>query len=212
MKKLLSFIIIAVVILFGLFSCTQPVPDTIVNKYYTTTDGLNPIVVNQQVFPEINSVTKSISLSSPMKTYVAPNFAEIFNEGIMCGENSFINPISIYYNVYHQLDLGTQLNCHQQMLVYLVVEVLDRGENADSSFPCFRTNGSNEEIRSATATLDHKSGVLVLTDINGIVEWYHVNGSYYNWNWQYPENLPRYGWEKIKITAAWYCVGVTVNN
>lgn len=211
MKKLLSFIIIAVVILFGLFSCTQPVPDTIINKYYTTGNLPSDAVV-VKVYPETSApmsaaVFKSISYAPRMKALITTqNDPEVdFANGVLYYENSYDYAIANSLNPDRTLDISNIVGAKAN-IVYLMARWVDGCEDEVARL-YFKPYGYNVDcsVMSIWGSTSNNGMCSTITSSEGKLSWYHT----YSWHFNHSGV---YKAKKIEIYAIFYSNGIIVEN
>lgn len=133
-------------------------------------------------------------------------------QGIFYKENAYS-----YDNIIHTLDLG-YLTGGQQALVFLEVRVIDHGYDYyrdkynDEAGTIYIRGKNNESFWNIVTPRfqEYTDNILILTNDEGQIEWYHDHLWPYLYNPQVdPENWI-FEWEKIVITAKWLVTGTSV--
>jgi len=212
MKKL--FFIIVIMFIFGCSIPTETKTETIIKE---GTTWLKVSDEKVQIFPAKTSVAKNITFGSKLfaTSPVTVSTEKQLSDralGIVYLENCYSSSKSCLCGTICYMDVGTIVGTKQKMLVNVLFEVTQYSDNANPITVYVRAKGAKVAWTVLSPTLSTPDDALVLTDIDGILEYYIDGGAYYdNIDPEYAEpGVHRYGYQTIAGYADGYSVFLSI--
>lgn len=160
---------------------------------------------NVKLFPLSETRSPVLSTINFAMTVTANKAETDFkNAGKCYKENSYSDNDSIYKNTLHYLDIGSQVGIKKKLLVNVKAVMTAKADNSNSPQIHIRAKGSKSRFTVFNPDMTFTHEALLLTDSEGVLEWYHENGAPYEWN---PNS---FGWVDIEIYGDYYIAsGIT---
>lgn len=205
-------IMLLIFLIMLIIGCPAPIQEYNIKKFY----GADVTkFVSQQVFP-VPTVPNNIVLSDisfNIGNGESGNTPAVDHaNGVFYKENAHS-----YDNIVHELDLG-YLTGNTTALVYLRIKVVDHGYNNiindyddEAGLVYIKGKNSQESWQAVHPTFNnYDAGVLVLTNDEGKIEWYHDHFFPYFANPTCQPGYEIFKWEQIQIHCVWLVPGIIV--